>query len=660
MHINISVTSLILAFFGVASCTSQRINVKPIIPSIASKSETRSLSPNLSNYKPPISFVFNDPQEVALQFARSQLSVKDGDFVISSFYKSDTSDITHVYLQQIIKGVKVSNGQVSIHVSKANKVIAYNDSFFKDSLAEQPHQPAHTSQPNTNRLVLQRLNTWNGHTGGFVSPIKAFSVFASYIDQPFDAENITIVSQTSQFGGQSYLLKGVGFATQDIEVEQSYIQTNASELVPAWKYIVKMPINHFHVHITADGKSIISLFDLVKFASYRVVKAGENNPISTPRELLVDPADKIASPNGWHVQGNKKFTTTIGNNVYAQENYKDNDLSWQSNYRPDGKKDLKFDFPFDSKKGPKDNVDAAITNLFYMVNTLHDLFYRYGFNEKAGNFQEDNGKNGGKGGDAIIADALARYDLPASRSTRNDGVFYVNADGIKSRLTIYVSNRTNPDRDGDFENDIIAHEYGHGVSNRLTGGPETVSCLVDDEAAGMDEGWSDFYAYWLEMKPLDKPTKTFEMGKYTQTKGLRNYPYSTDTKINPTMYNYLDKDEWIADPHYIGEVWANMLYEMYWTLVNKLGFQEDKYSADVKKGNTLALKLVITGLTLQPCNPTFVTARNAILEAEKQLTGGRHACDIWKAFAKRGVGANANYEWNERTQSTELPDQCKK
>ena len=28
-------------------------------------------------------------------------------------------------------------------------------------------------------------------------------------------------------------------------------------------------------------------------------------------------------------------------------------------------------------------------------------------------------------------------------------------------------------RDGDIENGIIIHEYGHGVSNRLTGGPKT-------------------------------------------------------------------------------------------------------------------------------------------------------------------------------------------
>jgi hypothetical protein len=31
--------------------------------------------------------------------------------------------------------------------------------------------------------------------------------------------------------------------------------------------------------------------------------------------------------------------------------------------------------------------------------------------------------------------------------------------------------------DGDFDNGIIAHEYGHGISTRLAGGRNNSSCL---------------------------------------------------------------------------------------------------------------------------------------------------------------------------------------
>ncbi|KAI9597849.1 Fungalysin metallopeptidase-domain-containing protein, partial [Syncephalis fuscata] len=139
---------------------------------------------------------------------------------------------------------------------------------------------------------------------------------------------------------------------------------------------------------------------------------------------------------------------------------------------------------------------------------------------------------------------------------------------------------TLPGRDGAFENDIIAHEYGHGVSSRLTGGSHNAI--------------------------------------YNSTKNT---------------YDYLNQPKWNNEEHKIGEIWATMLYE--------LGFQQNKYSADISKGNTLLMQIIIDGLKLQPCNPTFLQARDAMLQAEQQLTGGKHACEIWRGFAKRGLGYKA-------------------
>ncbi|KAI9592594.1 Fungalysin metallopeptidase-domain-containing protein [Syncephalis fuscata] len=657
MHADLRVASLILAFSSITSAAIQRIEVKPIVPHVVTKSAVRSLSSSLSEYKPPPSFSPRSPQDTALQFARSQLSVKDGDFVVTSSYKTQLSGTTHVYLQQTIKGIKVFNGKVGIHVDKANKIIAYDDSFFKDNSANktngsapdtQARQSTDPHQAVSKKLEARQLKTWSGQTNGFVSPVDAFGLFASYINRPFDASKVIITPQTNPSGGQSYLLKGVQFAIQDVEVTQSYIQANANELVPAWEYSVKMPLNYFHVHISADGRKIISMVDKIRFASYRVNKLGENNPVSTPRELVVDPADKIASPNGWHVQGTKRFTTTIGNNVYAQENYSNKQDGWKSNYRPDGGKDLKFDFPFDARKAPKDNINAAITNLFYVNNIMHDVFYRYGFDEAAGNFQEDNGSKGGLGGDAIAAHALDSYDLPEGSETRNNAALFPEPDGKRSVMVMFGFNGLKPDRDGDLENDIVSHEYGHGISHRLTGGPASISCMDGEETAA----WT---------KASDKPTKNVEMGWYVTGQNIRNYPYSTNMATNPLTYNFLNDSKWLSEPHNMGEVWANMLYEVYWALVNKLGFHKDKYSADVTKGNTLALQLVIDGLKLQPCNPTFTNARDAILQAEQQLTGGKHACDIWKAFAKRGLGVKAAIanDGNNRIASNDVPTRCK-
>ena len=43
-----------------------------------------------------------------------------------------------------------------------------------------------------------------------------------------------------------------------------------------------------------------------------------------------------------------------------------------------------------------------------------------------------------------------------------------------------------PNRDGDLDNGIIIHEYAHGISNRLTGGPSNSSCLGNAEQGGKD------------------------------------------------------------------------------------------------------------------------------------------------------------------------------
>lgn len=64
-------------------------------------------------------------------------------------------------------------------------------------------------------------------------------------------------------------------------------------------------------------------------------------------------------------------------------------------------------------------------------NGYHDLLYRYGFDEESGNFQEHNFGRGGRGGDAVQANAQdgsgynnanVRLQL-SSRSSRENGAF---------------------------------------------------------------------------------------------------------------------------------------------------------------------------------------------------------------------------------------------
>ena len=56
----------------------------------------------------------------------------------------------------------------------------------------------------------------------------------------------------------------------------------------------------------------------------------------------------------------------------------------------------------------------------------------------------------------------------------------------------------------------------------------------------------------------------------------------------------------------------------------------------------VALQLVMDGLKLQPCSPTFLEARDAILLADQNNNAGANQCSIWRAFAKRGMGVDAD------------------
>ena len=200
----------------------------------------------------------------------------------------------------------------------------------------------------------------------------------------------------------------------------------------------------------------------------------------------------------------------------------------------------------------------------------------------------------------------------------------------------------NVDRDGDLDNGIVAHELGHGVSNRLTGGPANTSCLQNAEQMG--EGWSDYITLMLTMEQGDQGTDVRGIGTYATFQpitggGIREAPYSTDFGVND--YTYADTNNNVTQPHGIGFVWATMLWEMTWDIIDARGGEiGDIYR--YTSGNNIALQLVMDGMKLQPCSPGFVDGRDAILEADMIANGGEYACLIWKAFARRGLGLSAD------------------
>ncbi|KAH9925170.1 Fungalysin metallopeptidase-domain-containing protein [Fomitopsis serialis] len=118
---------------------------------------------------------------------------------------------------------------------------------------------------------------------------------------------------------------------------------------------------------------------------------------------------------------------------------------------------------------------------------VHDLYYRYGFDEVSGNFQQHNFGRGGEENDGVIANAQ-------DGSGYNNANFMTPPDGQNGRCRMHLWNTANPYRDGDLEAGIAIHELSRGLSTRLAGGPATSGCLGWGESGGMGEGWGDFLA----------------------------------------------------------------------------------------------------------------------------------------------------------------------
>jgi subtilisin-like proprotein convertase family protein len=400
-------------------------------------------------------------------------------------------------------------------------------------------------------------------------------------------------------------------------------------------------------------------------SSYKIYDIPVESPIHTSptppsdaRTTINDPANTTASPFGWHDTNGAagaEFQTTQGNNVHA---YTDTDANNtpDAGSSPSGGAGLDFDFPLDLTQPPSAYRPAAVTNLFAWNNFLHDVPYLYGFDEANGNFQENNYGRGGLGSDYVQAEAQ-------DGSGTNNANFATPADGQNPRMQMYVGTTPNPDVDGDLDNGVIAHEYGHGISNRLTGGPSNVSCLQNSEQMG--EGWSDWQALMFTMEPGDQGEDARGIGNYlfgqpVTGPGIRPAPYSTDFAVN--NYDYNDRNS-VAIPHGIGFLWATMLWEMNWNLIDRYGYNADIYDyTALDDGNILAYQLVQDGMAIQPCSPGFEDGRDAILAADVALTGGANRCDIWEAFATRGMGFSADQgssgSVSDGTTAFDMPSFC--
>lgn len=733
---------------------------------------------------------FSSSINTYLNSNQSELSLQSQDIediVVDRHSYSKSMDVENVYVVQKYQGIEIFNS-VSSFAIKNGQVKNASLSFSKD--------------------VSQKVNT----TTPAISAATAIGNAALElgINSPV---NLELLETTSV---NSFVYSNGSISLENIPVKLVFQKMEDGSLQLAWDLsIYVLDASHYYsVRVDAVTGSIINLGDWVVSCSfgehkdnsdlsdtensvlfskedltmasfnddavYRVYPLPFQSPDDGESSISINPSlQGNGSPLGWHdtdgVAG-PEFTTTRGNNVWAQEDENGNNGTGSS---PEGTAELIFDFEFDFTQDPALSLDASITNLFYLNNMLHDIFYEYGFDEASGNFQQNNYGNGGNGNDYVFADAqdgsgtnnanfatpgdgakprmqmflwdgavtsgplltindgplagdyegvpaafggeintltedlILVEDDPSGTSDTNDAcdeitngsdlsgkiavirrgecefgfkalaaqnegavaVIMVNnvagdaitmaggavgeqvtiplfmvsdTDGeniIAELLTETVNATINgvtvgPMIDASLDNEIIAHEYGHGISNRLTGGGNNTGCLNNAEQMG--EGWSDYLGLIITMKVGDQADDgrgmaTYSAGQGLDGGGIRQYKYSRDMIENPLTYSDLPATG--GQVHAVGTIWATMLWDLTWDLIDVYGYDEDMFNGT--GGNNIAMQLVLDGMKLQPCAPGFESGRDAIIEADELAYGGENKCLIWETFARRGLGFGA-------------------
>ena len=513
--------------------------------------------------------------------------------------------ISFLHYRQVIGGVDVFQGQVQVAVSAAGEVISVMEGMLL---------------PDSSLLTTPTLSESEGL-------VTAFKFCGREVAGGFQS-----VEPRKNHGDRARYASPLGPDFEDVMSELYAMRVGDRDLLAWHSYIDAGTSEWYEICVDANSGALLFRHNLYADAAQGTV--ARRDPIATPRTLESFVGDTtINTAAGW--MGSS--TVTTGNNVEA---YLDTD----ANNLPDSNNSAglsnghasssiqDFTFPFSLGVDPRTQRPASVTNLFYLCNIMHDFVYRLGFTESAGNFQTNNFGRGGTGNDSVRAEAQ-------DGSGTNNANFATPPEGSRPRMQqfLFTQGTSNlaDDRDSSEDGDVVLHEYGHGVSNRLVGGPQNTSCLGGTQAGAMGEGWSDYWAITF--------FNDGRVGEYVvnnSTNGIRRAAYTVPA--NPVHDSYADLGSGGFEVHRDGEVWAATL----WDLRTKLGA-------------AIADRLVLEGMKFTPCSPSFLNARDGILQADQSVNGGANRCAIWTVFARHGMGVSATgNNGTTHNAATDVPTDC--
>lgn len=511
---------------------------------------------------------------------------------------------TFLSYRQTIGGLGVFQGQVQVVVGAAGEVLSVMEGMVI------PGASVDTNPGLTEQSALA----------------EAFKYSGRQAEADFE-----VVEARRAPGGRARYRNPLDPGFEDILSELLVMRAGDRALL-VWHSYVEAGSSEWY-EICVDANTGALLFRSNLYADVAQGTVARRDPISTPRTLESFVGNTVINTAaGW--MGTS--TVTTGNNVEAY-------LDVDANNVPDPNNttglsnghafaaNQDFTFPFTLGVDPRTFRPAVVTNLFYFCNVMHDFTYGLGFTETSRNFQTNNFGRGGVGNDSVRAEAQ-------DGSGTNNANFATPPEGSRPRMQQFLftqgTSSLADDRDSSQDGDVVFHEYGHGVSNRLVGGG-TTTCLGGTQAGAMGEGWSDYWAITFY--------NDGRVGEYctnNATNGIRRAAYTVPA--NPIHDSYADVGNQGFQVHRDGEVWAATLWDLRTTL-----------------GAAIADRLVLEGMKFTPCGPSFLNARDGILQADQAINANANRCVIWTVFARHGMGVSAT--GNNGTQhnaASDVPIDC--
>ena len=499
---------------------------------------------------------------------------------------------------QTIGGIKVFEGSVQVVVNRNGEVLSVREGFLVSG-------------------QTAKLKPAVSEAKGIA---KALEYMGRKVDPSF-AQTYARASKTEM----SRFANPLGGDREDILSELNILRVGDTARL-AWHVYAEVGNNEWYeTLVDANTGELLLRFNLyIEAAQGTVYTESPTAGARTVESFVGDTTINTAA--GW--MGTS--TVTTGNNVEAYldtnaDNAPDanNGAGLSNGHASAANQD--FTFPFSTTVDPRTQQAAVVTNLFYYNNIMHDFSYGLGFTESAGNFQTNNFGRGGVGNDSVRAEAQ-------DGSGTNNANFATPPDGQRPRMQQFLFTAPNPDRDSSVDSDVVFHEYGHGISNRLIGNGG--SGLSGTQSGAMGEGWSDYWAITINNDGA--------VGEYVvnNTAGIRRAAYTVPAAA--VHDSYADVGAGGFEVHNDGEVWAATL----WDLRTQLG----KATSDL---------LVLNGMKFTPTRPSFLNARDGILQADQNMNGGANRCAIWTVFARHGMGVSAvGNDGTTHTAATNVPADC--